>query len=112
VRHWADVRVVYYSVLAVLVIFGVLALRLARPIILLQLAANLAGGITVISAGHILYVNTRFLPPELRPPLWRRIALVLLAVFYGFFVYLWLLGGIIPDTSKGFLFQFPKLLRG
>ena len=40
----------------------------------------------VIAAAHLLYINTRLLPPELRPPLWRRAALVLTALFYGFFV--------------------------
>jgi hypothetical protein len=30
------------------------------------------------------------LPAELRPPLWRRAALVVMALFYGFFVSLWL----------------------
>jgi hypothetical protein len=30
-------------------------------------------------------VNTRLLPPALRPPAWRRAALVAMALFYGFF---------------------------
>jgi hypothetical protein len=29
----------------------------------------------------------------------------LLALFYGFFVYLWLMGGLVPDPDKGFLFS-------
>jgi hypothetical protein len=41
---------------------------------------------------HILRVNTTLLPAELRPPLWRRVALVAMALFYGFFVALWLNG--------------------
>jgi hypothetical protein len=112
VRRWrgGDVRVVYYSLLAVMVVWGLVALHLTRPIILLQLAANIAGAVMVISALHILYLNTRFLPPELRPPLWRRIALVAMALFYGFFVYLWLMGGLLPDTSKDFLFNIPRYL--
>lgn len=112
IRAWrgGDVRVLYYTLLAGIVLWGVIALRLTRPIILLQLAANIAGVVMVISSLHILYVNTRFLPEELRPPLWRRIGLVATAVFYGFFAYLWLFGGLLPDPAKGFLFQFPKLL--
>ena len=106
VRQWrgGDVRLIYYSILGAAVIWGLVALRLSQPIILLQLSANMAGLVMVISSIHILYVNMKFLPVELRPPLWRRIALVLMAVFYGFFVYLWLLGGLVPDRSKGFLF--------
>jgi hypothetical protein len=37
--------------------------------------------------------------------MWRRIALVLMAIFYGVFVWLWLMGGLVPDTSRGFLFK-------
>ncbi len=111
IHKWrGDVRVVYYSLLALTVVWGLLALRLAQPIILLQMAANIAGAVMVVSALHILYVNTRFLPRELRPPMWRRAALVLMAVFYGSFAYLWLVGGIRPNPEKGFLFQLPKLL--
>ncbi len=106
VRRWAkgEVRLVYYSVLAAVVTWGLIALGLAQPIILLQLGANVAGVVFVISAPHILYVNMKFLPKELQPPLWRRVALVGMALFYGFFVYLWLMGGLVPNPSKGFLF--------
>jgi hypothetical protein len=31
-------------------------------------------------------VNTRILPQHVRPPMWRRIALAAMAVFYAFFV--------------------------
>jgi hypothetical protein len=57
---------------------------------LLALSANMAGIVFIISSLHLLYVNTRLLPVELRPPLWRRLALVALSVFYGFFLSLWL----------------------
>jgi hypothetical protein len=87
-RAWrgGDVRAVYYSVLAVTVMWGILALRLAQPFWLLQLGANVAAFIFVVASLHLLYINTRLLPPELRPPLWRRAALVVMAVFYGLFV--------------------------
>lgn len=113
-RQWrnGDVRVIYYSVLAVAVIWGLVALRLAQPIIILQLSANIAGVILVISAIHILYINTKFLPKELRPPMWRRIALAFTSIFYAFFGYLWLMGGIIPDREKGFLFSVLKHVIG
>ncbi len=112
VRNWrgGDVRGVYYSVLAGVVIWGLLAMRLLQPIILLQLGGNMAGVVFVIVGLHTLRVNTTLLPPELRPPLWRRISLVLLSLFYGVFVYLWLMGGFVPDPSKGFLFNIPRYL--
>ncbi len=112
VREWrgGDVRVVYYTVLTILVAWGLIALRLTPPIFLLQLSANMAGVIFIICAPHTLYINMKFLPKELRPPVWRRIALIFMSLFYGFFVYLWLMGGIIPDTEKGFLFNLTKYL--
>lgn len=91
VRGWSrgDVRFVYYAVLAVFVVWGVIAMGMATPIFLLQVSANIAGAVVVVAALHILYVNTTLLPPELRPPMWRGAALVALALFYGFFVTLW-----------------------
>ncbi|CAN7599857.1 Nramp family divalent metal transporter [Phenylobacterium sp. LjRoot219] len=94
VRRWSngDVRWVYYGVLGLFVVWALVALGLAQPIILLQLGANIAGFVMVVASLHILYVNTTMLPLELRPPLWRRAALVAMALFYGFFVALWLFG--------------------
>jgi hypothetical protein len=88
VRTWrgGDVRAVYYSVMALIVVWGLIALRLAAPIVLLKLGANVAGVVFVVASLHLLYVNTRLLPPHVRPPMWRRIALVGVAVFYGIFV--------------------------
>ena len=91
IRAWrgGDVRVVYYSVLAVISVWGIIALGLTQPIILLALSANMAGIVFIISSLHLLYVNTRLLPVALRPPLWRRLALVALALFYGLFLTMW-----------------------
>jgi hypothetical protein len=94
IRAWrgGDVRVLYYTVLVLIALWGVIALRLAQPIVLLQLGANMAGIVFVVSSLHLLYVNTRLLPVALRPPLWRRLCLVAMSVFYGVFVSLWLAG--------------------
>ncbi len=94
VRAWGrgDVRAVYYGVLAAVVLWGIVALRLAQPIVLLQLGANVAGAVFVVASLHLLYLNTRLLPRALRPPAWRRVALVGMALFYGFFVTLSLRG--------------------
>ncbi len=88
IRAWrgGDVRAVYYGVLAIIVVWGIFALRLAQPIVLLQIGANIAGVIFIIASLHLLYVNTRLLPEHVRPPMWRRAALVAMALFYGFFV--------------------------
>src|SRR6187455_1547670 len=88
VRAWrgGDVRAVYYAVLAVVVIWGMIALRLAQPVVLLQIGANIGGVVFIIASIHLLYLNTRVLPVALRPPMWRRVALVGMVLFYGFFV--------------------------
>jgi len=90
IRGWrgGDVRAVYYGVLAAIVLWGILALRLAQPFFLLQIGANVAGFIFIVASIHLLYINTRLLPPELRPPLWRRVALVLMSAFYATFLIL------------------------
>ena len=87
VRRWrgGDVRTVYYAVLVLVAVWGMIALRLAQPVVLLQLGANIAGAIFVIASLHLLYINTRLLPVELRPSRARRAALVAMALFYGFF---------------------------
>ena len=85
-RQWEDVRVVYYAVLVAVAAWGMVALRMAQPIVLLQLGANVASGVFVIASLHLLYINTTLLPPELRPGWGRRAMLVCMALFYGFFV--------------------------
>ena len=109
VRAWrgGDVRAVYYTVLAVLVVWGIIALRLAQPIVLLKIGANVAGAVFVIAAPHLLYVNTRILPPHVRPPMWRRVALVAMAVFYAFFVALSIAGATIVERPSHFRARLP-----
>jgi hypothetical protein len=87
VRGWrgGDVRAIYYSVLAVVVIWGMIALRLAQPVALLLIGANVASVVFVITSLHVLCINTRLLPAAVRPPAWRRLILVVMAVFYGCF---------------------------
>jgi hypothetical protein len=82
------VRAVYYTVLTVVVVWGIIALKLAAPVMLLQIGANIASAVFVFAALHVLYLNTHVLPAALRPPMWRRVALVGMALFYAFFVVL------------------------
>lgn len=90
VRNWrgGDVRAVYYALLGVVVVWGMIALRMAQPILLLQISANVAGVTFVIAGIHLYYVNTRLLPAALRPGVWPRVGLVALVVFYGVFAFL------------------------
>jgi hypothetical protein len=45
IRSWrgGDVRRIYYTLLGVVVVWGVIALKFAQPILLLQISANVAG---------------------------------------------------------------------
>jgi hypothetical protein len=80
------VRGVYYGVLGAVVLWGIVALRLAQPIVLLKVGANVAGVVFIVASLHLLYINTRLLPPHVRPPTWRRAALIGMSSFYGSFV--------------------------
>ena len=109
-RQAGDVRKIYYSVLAVVIVAGLIILRLPQPLALLALSANMAGVVFLISSLHLLRVNTTLLPVELRPSMFRRVMLVLMAVFYGTFVFIFLFGGFPPNTETGFAFNFVELM--
>jgi hypothetical protein len=87
VRQWAggDVRKVYYGLVVGFVVWGCIAINLAQPFFLIVLGAFIAGIIFVIEAIHVWYVNRKFLPPEIQAPMWRQVALWLMAAFFGFF---------------------------
>lgn len=78
-----DVRAVYYGVVGLFALWGAVALNLAQPLTLILIGANVAGFIFVLESLHTLVVNRTFLPPALRPPMWREAALVATAVFYA-----------------------------
>jgi hypothetical protein len=90
VRQWrgGDIRRVYYTLLAMNVVWGLVALQVTQPIFLFQLGANVAALTTALLSFHTLYVNRRFLPEPLRPPGWRQAALLLCGVFYTAFVFM------------------------
>jgi hypothetical protein len=79
-------RTIYYLSLAIFCIWGAIAINLAAPMMLIMIGANMAGFIFVVSSIHILVVNHKFLPKQLRPPLWRSLLVVACALFYSFFV--------------------------
>ncbi|HVL69849.1 MAG TPA: Nramp family divalent metal transporter, partial [Vicinamibacterales bacterium] len=85
-RRVRDVRRIYYGVLGLFLLWGCIALNLARPLTLIIIGANAAAVIFVVESLHTLVVNRRFLPRALRAPLWREACLVLCAAFYGSFV--------------------------
>lgn len=92
-RAWAgkNARPVYYALFAGFTLWGMGAARSGTAMELMKLMGNIAGFISAVASIQLLVVNTRLLPKELQPPLWRRIALVACSVFYGslFVAVLW-----------------------
>ena len=58
-----------YMVLVLAALWGIIALRLAQPIILLQIAANVAGFVFVVATLHLRHQHA--LPAASDPPLTR-----------------------------------------
>ena len=76
---------IYYPILAVYIIWGIIAMYLAKPFFMILVSATIGGYLLVFSAIHTLYVNRKFLPPEIQAPLWKQIGLVLCAGYYSIF---------------------------
>jgi hypothetical protein len=86
VRTWRgdSVRRLYYTLLVPYTLFALLAVRVASPLTLFKILANVAGFILVVGSVQIFLVNRKFLPREIRCP-WREWTLLVCAAFYLFF---------------------------
>jgi hypothetical protein len=82
VRHWSAGKL-YAAILLVFTVWALLAANFGSVLSLFKVLGIVANPIMAIAAVQIWRVNTRFLPKEIRPPLWRQIGLALCAVFYG-----------------------------
>ncbi len=86
-RAASGIRTIYYGILVLFSVWGAIAIHVASPFQLFKILANMAGIVLLIAGVQIFLVNRRFLPPALRPPLWREIGLLLCSAFYAFFAY-------------------------
>ncbi|MBI4475312.1 MAG: Nramp family divalent metal transporter [Acidobacteria bacterium] len=88
VRAWVkdDVRKLYYGLLVVFVLWGTFALRLAQPLTLILIGANVAGFILCVSSIHIVLVNRRLLPAAFQAGPLRELLMLAVSLFFGFFV--------------------------
>jgi hypothetical protein len=81
-----QVKYVYYTLLGLYVTWTLIGAWIfsvyGTPKLMTLIIANLNNVAIGITAFHILYVNTRFLPREIRPGWFQRSALVLCGVFY------------------------------
>ena len=87
-REWKrGIRAIYYGILLIFSVWGVIVIRSASPFQLFKILANMAGIVLMIAGVQIFLVNRRFLPKVVRPPLWREIGLLACSGFYAFFAY-------------------------
>jgi len=86
-RDWkhSAIHRIYYAILIVFSIWGVIAIRAASPLRLFTILANIAGMVMVLGGVQIFLINRRFLPRELRPAWWREVLLWTCVGFYAFF---------------------------
>ena len=76
---------IYYPILGIYILWGIIAMYLAKPFFMILVSATIGGYLLVITALHTLYVNRKFLPKEIQPPMWKQIGLVLCAGYYSIF---------------------------
>jgi hypothetical protein len=82
-QRWKSSRL-YAGLLLLFTVIGAIALAMGdNALSLFKVLGLVASPILSVGAFQILRVNTRFLPPEIRPSLWRRLALVGCGLCYG-----------------------------
>jgi hypothetical protein len=86
-RRWSgeNPRKLYYTILAIFVVWGLIALNLQQPFVLLQLQANMAAFVFIVISVHVLVLNRKLLPRALRANAWQTALVGLNAVFYAIF---------------------------
>jgi len=83
---------VYFVLLAIFTVVGAILANFGSALNQFKILAVMAAVIFVPASLQVLRVNTILLPPELRPAWWRRVALVLCAVYYAIVVVLMVSG--------------------
>jgi Mn2+/Fe2+ NRAMP family transporter len=81
-QRWPASRL-YAAILVIITLWAVISVHFGGVLALFKVLGIVANPIMAIGAVQILLVNRRFLPKEIRPPLWRQGALVICAVVYG-----------------------------
>ena len=76
-------RTLYYALFLLVTLWSAYVVRWGTAMDLMKWLGNVAGLVLTVSSVQLLIVNSRLLPKELQPSLWRKLALVLCAVAYG-----------------------------
>ena len=77
-----DVRRVYYGILAIYGVWGLVALSLFNPLQIAKIGAVLGNLALGVSALHSLYINRCLLPRPLQPSLWLQFGVLLCGLFF------------------------------
>lgn len=94
-----DIRKVYYSLLGIFAVWGCIAINLSQPFALMKIAANAAGVILTIAGIHVIVLNRKVIPRELRARPWQQ-AMVYLAVCYSAFFVVMNVYGVWRELSQ------------
>lgn len=93
IRRWrgGDVSYVYYSLLGGFTVWALIVVNFGSAMSLMTIMGNLAGLVLAVASVQLLMVNTKLLPREVRPSLWRRAILLACSLFYTcfFVIVLW-----------------------
>jgi len=91
-RVWVkeDIRRVYYPLLIIFFLWGVLFVNITLPLVIFAVSANVANFTMALSALLTIIVNRKFVPKEYRGSTFREVMLVLSILFFGFFFLMFL----------------------
>jgi hypothetical protein len=86
-RNWRGGRIsrIYYTLLLGFTLWMLCVAPWKNAMDLFKILGTIAGFVLSLAAVQILIVNTRLLPPQLRPSWWRRLALLGCSIYYGIF---------------------------
>ncbi|MEM2227129.1 MAG: hypothetical protein QXY42_07265, partial [Candidatus Bathyarchaeia archaeon] len=68
-------------------IWAFIVMNVGAPLVLLAISANIANLIMVITAILTIYINEKFLPKEIRAPVWQHVLLIIGALFWAIFFF-------------------------
>jgi hypothetical protein len=95
VRRWAkgEIKKVYYTVLAFIVVWIIFAFALYYilgivPLAWILMVANISNVVLALTAAATIYINRRWLPKEIRMPTWTAVILGIGVVFWSMFAIL------------------------
>ncbi|MCA9392073.1 Nramp family divalent metal transporter [candidate division WWE3 bacterium] len=82
-----NVSKIYYLILWAQIMFGIVVFMLGfdQPLILITLGAVFNAFAMFVYIGLILFMNNKVIAKEMRPSIWRNLAMLFAFVFFGFF---------------------------